>query len=99
MDALHQGVVIAQANGGTDMQAMQQQSAALDATKLTLQSALSSVEDLDMPSAIALMQKQMLSLEAAQASFAKVSQMSLFTYLRWAVLEFSLDVPIHSVLK
>jgi flagellar hook-associated protein 3 FlgL len=82
MDALHQGVVIAQANGGTDMQAMQQQSAALDATKLTLQSALSSVQDLDMPSAIALMQKQMLSLEAAQASFAKVSQMSLFTYLR-----------------
>jgi flagellar hook-associated protein 3 FlgL len=82
MDTLHQGVVLAQASGGTDMQAMQQQSAALDATKLTLQSALSNVEDLDMPKAITLMQKQMLSLEAAQASFAKVSQMSLFTYLR-----------------
>jgi len=82
MDTLHQGVVLAQASGGTDMQAMQQQSAALDATKLTLQSALYNVEDLDMPKAITLMQKQMLSLEAAQASFAKVSQMSLFTYLR-----------------
>jgi flagellar hook-associated protein 3 FlgL len=82
MDTLHQGVLLAQASGGTDMQAMQQQSAALDATKLTLQSALSSVEDLDMPKAITLMQKQMLSLEAAQSSFAKVSQMSLFAYLK-----------------
>jgi len=82
MDTLHQGVLIAQASGGTDMKAVEQQSAVLDATKLTLQSALSNVEDLDMPKAITLMQKQMLSLEAAQASFAKVSQMSLFTYLR-----------------
>jgi len=40
------------------------------------------VEDLDMPKAISLMQKQMLSLEAAQSSFAKVSQMSLFAYLK-----------------
>jgi flagellar hook-associated protein 3 FlgL len=39
------------------------------------------VEDLDMAAAITQMQKQMVSLEAAQASFAKVSQMSLFKYL------------------
>ena len=82
MAALHQGVVIAQANGGTDMKAIEQQGAALDETKLSLKSALSGVEDLDMPSAITKMQKQLLSLEAAQASFAKVSQMSLFAYLK-----------------
>lgn len=82
MEALHQGVVLAQANGGTDMKVVEQQGAALDETKLSLKSALSNVEDLDMPSAITQMQKQLLSLEAAQASFAKVSQMSLFAYLK-----------------
>lgn len=82
IQTLHQGVVLAQANGGTDMKVVEQQAAALDETKLSLKSALSSVEDLDMPSAITLMQKQLLSLEAAQTSFAKVSQMSLFAYLK-----------------
>ncbi len=82
MDTLHQGVVVAQANGGTTMQSVQQQTSVLDAIKLTLQLSLSSVEDLDMAKAITLMQKQLLSLEAAQSSFAKMSQLSLFAYLR-----------------
>ena len=82
MDALHQGVVLAQAQSGTDMKVLEQQRAVLDDTKLTLKTALSNVEDLDMAVAITQMQKQMLSLEAAQASFAKVSQLSLFNYLK-----------------
>ncbi len=82
MEALHQGVVLAQANSGTDMKVVEQQGSALDETKLTLATALSSVEDLDMAKAITAMQKQMLSLEAAQSSFAKISQMSLFAYLK-----------------
>jgi len=82
MDTLHQGVVVAQANGGTTMQSVQQQTSVLDAIKLTLQLSLSSLEDLDMAKAITLMQKQLLSLEAAQSSFAKMSQLSLFAYLR-----------------
>ena len=82
MDALHQGIVLAQANSGTDMKVVEQQGTALDETKLTLASALSGVEDLDMAKAITAMQKQMLSLEAAQSSFAKISQMSLFAYLK-----------------
>ena len=82
MDDLHQGIVLAQASSGTDMKVVEQQSAALDETKLTLASALSGVEDLDMAKAITAMQKQMLSLEAAQSSFAKISQMSLFAYLK-----------------
>ena len=82
MDALHQGVVLAQAQSGTDMKVLEQQRAVLDDTKLTLKTALSNVEDLDMAVAITQMQKQMLSLEAAQASFAKVSQLSLFNYIK-----------------
>jgi flagellar hook-associated protein 3 FlgL len=53
----------------------------LDDTKITLKTALSKVEDLDMATAITQMQKQMVSLEAAQASFAKISQLSLFKYI------------------
>ena len=82
MDALHQGVVLAQAQSGTDMKVIDQQRAVLDDTKLSLKTALSNVEDLDMATAITQMQKQMLSLEAAQASFAKVSQLSLFNYIK-----------------
>lgn len=81
LDDLHRGVVLAQADSGTDMKVVEQQNAVLDDTQLTLKTALSKVEDLDMAAAITLMQKQLLSLEAAQASFAKVSQLSLFKYL------------------
>ncbi len=82
MDALHQGVVLAQAEAGTDMKVVEQQRVVLDDTKLTLKTALSNVEDLDMATAITQMQKLMLSLEAAQSSFAKVSQLSLFNYIK-----------------
>lgn len=81
MDDLQRGVVLAQAESGTDMKVVEQQNEVLDDTQLTLKTALASVEDLDMAAAITLMQKQLLSLEAAQASFAKVSQLSLFKYI------------------
>ncbi len=81
MDALHNGVVMAQAEVGTDMKVVEQQGAVVDDTKMTLKVALSNVEDLDMATAITNMQKLMLSLEAAQSTFAKTSQMSLFKYL------------------
>jgi len=81
MDALHNGVVMAQAEVGTDMKIVEQQGAVVDDTKLTLKVALSKVEDLDMATAITNMQKLMLSLEAAQSTFAKTSQMSLFKFL------------------
>lgn len=81
MDALHNGVIMAQADVGTDMKVVEQQGAVIDDTKLSLKVALSNVEDLDMATAITNMQKLMLSLEAAQSTFAKTSQMSLFKYL------------------
>jgi flagellar hook-associated protein 3 FlgL len=81
MDALHTGVVLAQADSGTSMKVVEQQGIILDDTKITLKTALSKVEDLDMATAITQMQKQMVSLEAAQASFAKISQLSLFKYI------------------
>ena len=81
MDALHNGIVLAQAESGTDMKVVEQQGASIDDTKLSLKTALSKIQDLDMSTAITDMQKLMLSLEAAQSSFAKTSQLSLFKYL------------------
>ena len=81
MDALNSGVIMAQAEVGTAMKVVEQQGAVVDDTKMSLKVALSNVEDLDMTTAVTNMQKLMLSLEAAQATFAKTSQMSLFKYL------------------
>ena len=81
MDTLHNGIILAQAHAGTDMKVVEQQGAAIDDTKLSLKTALSKIEDLDMATAVTDMQKLMLSLEAAQSSFAKTSQLSLFKYL------------------
>ena len=64
------------------MQVLALQGVVIDDTKLTLKKVLSNSEDLDITAAITQMQKQMLSLEAAQSSFAKISQLTLFSYLR-----------------
>jgi flagellar hook-associated protein 3 FlgL len=82
MDTLLQGVGMAQASVGTDMNVVDQQSQVIDDTKLTLKTTLSNIEDLDMAAAITKMNKQMLSLQASQSSFAKISQLNLFNFIK-----------------
>ena len=50
--------------------------------KATIQANLSTEEDLDYASAITQLQAKMMALEAAQSSFAKISNLSIFNYLR-----------------
>ena len=82
LDTLQQGVSMAQAQIGTNLNVVDQQTSVLDDTTLNLKSTLSSIEDLDYASAITKMNQQMMSLEAAQSSFAKVSQLNLFNYIK-----------------
>ena len=82
MDNLLNGVSLAQANVGTDLNVVDQQSQVIDDTKLTLKTTLSNVEDLDMAEAITKMNKQMLSLEDSQSSCAKISQLNLFNFIK-----------------
>jgi flagellar hook-associated protein 3 FlgL len=49
---------------------------------LNLTTTLSAVEDLDYTKAITKMNQQMMALEAAQSSFAKISQLSLFNFIK-----------------
>jgi flagellar hook-associated protein 3 FlgL len=67
---------------GVEMSTIDAQIAINEDLKLGLQMALSGKEDLDYAAAITKMQAQMLSLEAAQSSFAKISQLTLFDYIR-----------------
>jgi flagellar hook-associated protein 3 FlgL len=50
--------------------------------RATLTASLSSAEDLDYTSAITKLQAKMMALEAAQSSFAKISNLSVFNFIR-----------------
>ena len=82
VNQLLEGLTLAQADIGTDQAILEQQSDSTEDTLITLKLNLSDVQDLDYAKAIAQLNKQMMSLEAAQSSFSKVSQLSLFQYLR-----------------
>ena len=82
LDTLQNGLSLAHAQVGTNLNMVDQQTSILEDTALNLKSTLSSIEDLDYASAITKMNQQMMSLEAAQASFAKVSQLNLFNYIK-----------------
>ena len=53
-----------------------------ESAKLSLQQTLSDVEDLDLTDAISRLTFEITTLEAVQATFAKVTQLSLFNFLR-----------------
>jgi flagellar hook-associated protein 3 FlgL len=81
IDTLQQGVSDATAQIGTDMNVVDMQNSVLDEVTLRLKTTKSDTEDLDYTSAITKMNKDQLALEAAQSSFAKISQLSLFKYM------------------
>lgn len=81
IDGLQQGVSDASAQIGTDMNVVDMQNSVLDEITLRLKTTKSDAEDLDYTSAITKMNKDQLALEAAQGSFAKISQLSLFKYM------------------
>jgi flagellar hook-associated protein 3 FlgL len=82
LDTLQTGVSLSLAQVGTNLNVVDQQTAVIEDTTLNLKTTLSSIEDLDFASAITKMYQQMMSLEAAQSSFAKISQLNLFDYIK-----------------
>ena len=82
LDTLSQRVAVSQAKVGSAMNVVDNQLAVIDETRLQLKTVLSEIEDLDYNEAITEMQKRMLSLQASQASFAQISRLNLFEYIR-----------------
>lgn len=75
---------IANARGttGARLSRLESESERLAKARLVTESDLSKLESLDMPEAIARMQRLLTVLEAAQASFVRISSLSLWDQLR-----------------
>ena len=70
------------ADVGSRMNTAENQGDSLADAKLRYQTLLSGAEDLDYASAITQLTSEIMSLEAGQSSFAKISQLTLFDYIR-----------------
>jgi len=81
VDLLQNGISEGLGQVGSDLTVVDMQNTVLDQVVLQLKTTRSDVEDLDYTSAITKMNKDQLALEAAQSSFAKISQLSLFKFL------------------
>jgi len=81
LDKMQQGISDANAQVGTDMNVVDSQTSVLDEITLRLKTTKSDVEDLDYTEAITKMNKDQLALESAQSSFAKISKLTLFSYI------------------
>lgn len=81
IDTLQNGVSEGLGQIGADLTVVDMQNNVLDQVVLRLQTTRSDIEDLDYTEAITRMNKDQLALEAAQSSFAKISQLSLFKFL------------------
>lgn len=79
---MHNSLTLSQAQNGSDQTVVQSQLDVLDENTLRLKSTLSEIEDLDYAEAVTRMNKEIMGLEAAMGSFAKISGLSLFDYIR-----------------
>jgi len=79
---MHDSLTLSQAQNGSDQIVVQSQLDVLSETALRFKSTLSEIEDLDYAEAVTRMNKEMMAMEAAMGSFAKISGLSLFDYIR-----------------
>ncbi len=82
IDQLNSGLSHALAQNGADQNVVSSQQSLIDETRLRLQATLSGLADADYTQTITQLQKQTLGLEAAQSTFAKTSNLSLFNFLK-----------------
>lgn len=79
---MHNSLTLSQAQNGSDQVVVQSQLDVLDENTLRIKSTLSEIEDLDYAEAVTRMNKEIMGLEAAMGSFAKISGLTLFDYIR-----------------
>ncbi len=82
IDGLTENLAVSLADVGSRINIAQAQADALADTKIRYQGLLSEAQDLDYTTAIAELTAEIMSLEAGQSSFIKISQLSLFDYIR-----------------
>jgi flagellar hook-associated protein 3 FlgL len=82
IDTLQTGVSEGIGQVGADLTVVDMQNSILDQMLLQFKTTRSDIEDLDYTEAATRLNKQQISLQAAQSSFAKISQLSLFEYIK-----------------
>ena len=82
VDQLSATISVSLADVGSRLSVVDSQRDILADTKLRYQTLLSNATDLDYASAVTELSAELLSMEAVQSSFAKISQLSLFNYIR-----------------
>ena len=82
VQTLQQGLSDSLASIGSAVNKLDNQIDLAEENMLRMKSTLSQAEDTDFTEAITKMNKDMLALEAAQSSFAKIAQLNLFDYIR-----------------
>ena len=81
LDAALERVVSVRAEVGTRLQAIDTAAEFRDSEEVDLQELISDIRDVDYASAISKLNQQYTSLQAAQATYSKIAQLSLFDYL------------------
>ena len=82
MTTLQQGLSDSLACIGAATNKIDNQASLAEENVLRMKSTLSQVEDTDYTEAITKMNKDILALQAAQSSFAKIAQLNLFDYIK-----------------
>lgn len=82
VDGLQNGISEGLGQIGADLTVVDLQNNVLDEVIMRLKTTRSDVEDLDYTEAITRMNKDQLALQAAQSGFSKISQLSLFNYIK-----------------
>jgi flagellar hook-associated protein 3 FlgL len=82
INAASEHVAIQKVRLGTSMRALENQVEVLEAREVALDEAISRIKDLDYVTAVTELKNQSLALQAGQQSFAQLSSLSLFNYIR-----------------
>lgn len=82
LEAANDHITLARTLQGVRTDRLDQAEARIDTVNLGLAERRSTLEDTDLTSALALIQSKMVSLEAAQATYARIAQQSLFDLIR-----------------
>ena len=81
INALQQKLSVAQVEGGAKMNSLEMQENNNADLSLQMKKSLSAIQDTDYVTAIARLQQEMTVFDAAQATFAKIQQSTLFNHI------------------
>jgi flagellar hook-associated protein 3 FlgL len=82
LDQANDHLLSVRAEVGTRLSSIDSAQEALADRKVELETMTSQLRDLDYAEAVSRMNQQLVGLQAAQASYSRISQLSLFDYLR-----------------